>query len=333
VPKTKSSSCPIHVVFGKDRRRAIDTVHEITRSVLADADPQLSLRHFEGPDAVLADVLDELRTLPFLSPCRLVVIKEADPFISNYRQKLEKYLEKPSETGVLLLVADSFPGNTRLAKIAKQIGRVYPCELVKPRQLNDYLRDYAARTHQLTLDRNTAALLISLAGDNSGQLSAEIDKIATFLASPGRRRSKITPADIEALVGNNRHYDVFNVIDALTQSDIGRDLERLDRMLSQDRNAEYSAVGAFAWYFRRLYHARLMLDRGAPSAAVIKQLRVWSQPDQFIRQAQRMNISRLAQALKGLMNIDFSSKTGGGSVKSGLEKFIVQFCHGHAATV
>ena len=65
---------PIYVVYGPEsflRDQAIARIRELT--VGADPDP-LACSEFDG-DAELAEVLDELRTLPMLAPYRLVVVK------------------------------------------------------------------------------------------------------------------------------------------------------------------------------------------------------------------------------------------------------------------
>lgn len=333
----------IFVVYGKNRRAVADQVERITDQVLGRSDRQVSLTVFEGDQAVLADVLDALRTLPFLSERRLIIIRDADGFITAYRQNLEAYLDSPSPTGVLLLVPESFPGTTRLAKKTKKIGQVLSCEPVKPRDLPGYLAQYAKQTHCLDLPPRAAALLIELGGDESGMLCSEIDKLAAYLAVPeqeqgqvsgrgagGKRRIELE--DVQELVGKNRQYNVFNVIDAMTQGHVGKALTLLEQMLNQDRDAQYKAVGAFAWHFRRLYNGRLMLDQGVPGREIIGQLRIWSQPEAFLRQLKPLRIEAIASCLQSLMHIDLVSKTGSGTVRTGLEKLIIEFCRGQAVT-
>jgi DNA polymerase-3 subunit delta len=326
--KTQSKDdtiCPIYVVYGKDRRRVMDTTETITKKILGDADPQLALSQREGKDLELADVLDELRTLPFLSPCRLIVVKDADPFISTYRQELESYLEAPSSTGILVLLPESFPGNTRLAKKAAQVGQVLSCEPIKPRELPGYLTGYAKDQHNLRLNRDAAELLIELAGDDSGVLSCEIDKLAAYVTGPENRKSQITLQEVQAVVGQNRLYNVFNVIDALTEGKTSQALTLLNQMLSQDRDAQFTAVGAFAWHFRRLYQARLLMDKRVGDTEIIRQVRIWSNQNQFIRQVKQYRIEKIGSILKQLMRIDHASKSGGGTVRMGLEKLILEF--------
>jgi len=322
----------IFVVFGKNHRAVTKQIEQITERVLGESDRQVSLRSFEGDQAELAEVLDELRTLPFLSARRLVVVRDADEFISTYRQNLESYLENPSKTGVLLLVPASFPGNTRLAKKAKKLGVVISCEPVKGGDLPRYLARYAREKHGLTLTSEAAALLIELGGDDSGMLCSEVDKLAAYLSGPEQAKRRIEVEDVQALVGHNRQFNVFNVIDAMTQGQAGLALQLLDQMLSQDREAQYKAVGGFAWYFRRLYNGRLKLDRGVSGRAITRQLRIWSHPEAFVRQLKQLRIETIASCLQSLMHIDLLSKTGGGTVRSGLEKLILEFCRGQRAT-
>ena len=322
----KETIYPIYVVFGQDRRRVWDKSEEVLEEALAGCERQVSQSSYDGDEASLAEVLDGLRTLPFLSPRRVVLVKDADKFISEHRQSLEKYLEEPCPTGVLVLVARSFPANTRLAKRARQIGQVYNCEQIKPRALAEFIGKYALEKHQVRLPKEAAELLIELAGEDTGLLYGEIDKLATYMADPEKMRTEITRADVEELVGHNRQYNVFNVIDARTGGDAGEALKRLDYMLGQDRNAQYQAVGAFAWHFRRLYQARLLSGQGVGDQEIARRLRIWPRPEQFMRQVKRFSIEELAGCLGSLMRIDLASKSGWGTVRTGLEKMIIQFC-------
>ena len=148
---------PVYAVYGKDRRGISQQIELITDNLLGEDDHQVCLGSYDGDEIALADVLDELRTLPFLAQRRLVVIKNADSFVSAHREALEKYLEEPSPNGVLLLALSSFPANTRLAKRVKKIGQIYNCEPVQPRDLRKFLVDYAKNNHNTQLTPQAAA--------------------------------------------------------------------------------------------------------------------------------------------------------------------------------
>ncbi|MBI4580700.1 MAG: DNA polymerase III subunit delta, partial [Planctomycetes bacterium] len=111
-----SAVLPVYAVCGGEPFLKRQAMERITREVLGNADRSLALSEYDGTGPVeLAGVLDDLRTLPFLTERRLVVVREADKFITAYREALEDYAAKPSPTGVLLIECKSMPGNTRLA--------------------------------------------------------------------------------------------------------------------------------------------------------------------------------------------------------------------------
>ncbi len=316
---------PFYVIAGKDRRRAIDSLHHLVEQLLGDADPQLAMTNYDGGEAKLSEVLTDLNTLPFLSDYRLVVVKDADDFISQYRQALEDYQQNPSSTGILILQAESFPKTTRLAKAINKNGAFIDCSPVAAKELPVFLTDYAKKTYGLIMSERSARFLIEMIGDESGILCGEIDKIATFLADPQAPGTQITEDIILQLSGHNRQYTVFNVIDSMVSGQTRKALELLDAMMRLDREAEFSAVGAFAWHVRRLYRARILMDDRTNDAEILKKAGVWHNTREFLQQVRKLNIKKIAQALKRLAEIDYGQKTGGCSVKDGLEKFIVEF--------
>ena len=316
---------PIYVLSGTDRRRLIDQQHYITDMLVGDDDPQLMVSIYEGDKAELPVIIDELMTLPFLTQYRLVIINDADKFITAYREKLEAYLDNPSETGVLLMVVKSFPGNTRLAKKAAKVGWVEKFEDLKPYELPGFVQEYAKSEYNLKIKDPALSMLIGLTGDSCGELINEVDKIGTYLSGSGSK--EINCHEVELLVGNNRQYDAFNVIDAISNRNPAAALELLDQMLNQSRDAEFGVVGAFAWYFRKLYTARVLYSNRVPAGEIIKTVGVWHNKEAFMKLVAAMSGRDVANALDRLAEIDHATKVGLGTVKSGLEKFIVEFCH------
>src|SRR5262249_52314564 len=114
-PRTKLQ--PVYALHGDEdflKRRALHALRELVLGPEADA---FGLSTHAGDRAAFAAVHDELVTLPFLSPRRLVVVENADPFVTRHRAALEKYAAAPAATGVLVLDVKSWPANTRLAKL------------------------------------------------------------------------------------------------------------------------------------------------------------------------------------------------------------------------
>ena len=68
---------PVYVLHGSDTFLRDTHRAEIIGQAVGDADSQLCVCSFDAT-AELAEVLDELRTVPFLAPLRIAVVTDAD---------------------------------------------------------------------------------------------------------------------------------------------------------------------------------------------------------------------------------------------------------------
>ncbi|MCA1686637.1 MAG: DNA polymerase III subunit delta [Planctomycetia bacterium] len=88
---------PVYAVYGDDSFLRRETLQEVGLAALPGGeDDDLSVARFPGETTPLASVLDELRTLPFFSKRRLVIVEGADPFVTAHRKELEAYAEQPT---------------------------------------------------------------------------------------------------------------------------------------------------------------------------------------------------------------------------------------------
>src|SRR5262249_26611601 len=92
---------PVYAVFGTDHYLIHESIAAVSRAVFPASEEDPAITQYVGAQASLADVKDELFTLPFFSRRRLVIVEEADGFVTKYRKDLEAYLEQPSSSGIL----------------------------------------------------------------------------------------------------------------------------------------------------------------------------------------------------------------------------------------
>ncbi len=275
------------------------------------ADPQI---------VAVADILDELRTLPFLVEKRVVVVRGADEFISKNRQVLESYFDNPCPTGVLVLTVESWPAGTRLAKMLPKVGKLISVEQPKPWQLPGRLIRYASDAHSKELTSEAAELLVELAGDELGRLYSEVDKLALFADS----EKIITLQHVEQLIGHNRIFGAFAVIDACLAGGSAQTVHRLRNMFAEDKSAEYTVVGAFAFHFRRLFNAKVLFDKGVQPAEVAAKLRIWSNKEGFFAQLRRLSLQQIGDTIGALAQIDYEIKTGQTKAQVAIEKLVLE---------
>lgn len=308
------------VIAGKESSAVGARCQALLDELLEPEQRMTGLLSVEGAQVTIAEVLDELRTLPFLADRRVVVVKEADSFVSRYRPALEKYFDKPTGTGVLVLTVGSWPKTTKLAKKLAKIGRLI--ELVPPKrhELPKHLMDYAREAHHQTLDKAAAELLVELAGEDLAQLRNEVDKLSLF----ARGEKAVTVRHVAALAGHNRIFGVFEVIEAMIAGQPMQAVSRLRNMFEEDRNAEYTVVGAFAYHLRQMFNAKAMLQKGEAPPSVAQKLRIWRSKDRFFAQLRQTSLEQIGGYIAQLAAIDFAVKTGQAKTQVAMEQLVLR---------
>lgn len=240
---------PVYAVYGDDSFLRRETLSAICRQVLQGEEDEMGMVRFAGEQASLADVLDEVRTLPFFSKRKVVTVDSADPFVTAHRKELEAYCEHPSTAGVLILSVKVWSAATRLAKIVENVGLAVECKAPSERALPKWLVQMA-RSSRVELESDAAELLVELVGPEVGLLVVELEKLAVYVGT----RAKIQRDDVARMVGAGRLEEVWNLIDAATTGRGALALEQFDRLMGAGEApirflyAMYSSLG-------RVHHA------------------------------------------------------------------------------
>jgi len=309
----------IYVIYGSDVYLRDQYRSEITAAVLGDGDPQLCMSRYEA-DAELADVLDDLRTLPFLAARRLVIVDDADAFVSANRQALESYLDAPSPTGSLLLIVRSFPANTRLAKRVAKVGFKGDCSPPNPRDIPAWIRRRAARANR-TIENRAADLIAQWLGPDLGRIDSEMTKLALYTEG----RSAITVADVSAVVVATAGVSPWALTDALTASDAAGALRILEGLLT-GAGEEYRVLGLIGWHLRRVLKAKQMQIAGRSEAEILKAVRVFGRGQgPFRTLLDRRSWRQVNRDFRELIRTDLAMKTGRDG-KAALQRLIVALC-------
>jgi DNA polymerase-3 subunit delta len=324
--KSKKRNCPIYVIAGKERSLVDMEYRELLDKLVEPAQRMVSLFDADADTVTISQVLDELRTLPFLTDRRVVVIRGADDFVSANRQHLERYFESPSPSGVLVLTVSSWSAQTKLAKLLSKVGELISVEQPKPWQLPQRVRQYAKEAYGKEFEKGAAELLVELAGDELGRLYSEVDKLATF----ADKEKVITANHVELLIGHNRLFNAFAVIDAITSGEISKAVERLRSMFAEDKSTEYTVVGAFAFHFRRLFNAKVLLQKGLSTDQIANKVRVWSNREDFFAQVRKLSLRQIGQYLQKLAEIDHAIKTGQSKAQVAMEQLVLGLAAGSA---
>ncbi len=248
---------PIYAVSGDDAYLRDESIRSIARSALGTSDDDLAVARFAGDQVNLADVLDEVRTLPFLAPCRVVIVDAADPFVTAHRKGLEAYAERPSKAGVLVLSVKSWPGNTRLAKLIEKAGLAIDCKTPDERELPAWSIQLARSRFGVKLEDEAARLLVDLVGPEVGLLASEVEKLSVYVGE----RAAIGRDDVARMVGAGRVETIWRTVDAATTGQAAEAIADLDRLIASGE-APVRLLSGMSYSLQKIHHAgQLRLTR------------------------------------------------------------------------
>jgi len=243
------------VLFGDAPFLKQQVFQSLRKKVLSEEDAEFSLTRFEGNQALFPKVMEELATMAmFGGETRLVVVDEADSFISKYRAELEDYMAAPSKTGILLLNAGSFPSNTRLYKLVDTSGLAIDCKALTEAALSKWLVGWAKSQHKMACEPAAIEMLVDLIGPELGLLDQELIKLS-LLVVPGE---KLTTEQVRQNVGSWRTRTAWEMLDLTLSGNVPEAIRQLDRLIQSGE----SAVGLLAMTassLRRLAAATLLI--------------------------------------------------------------------------
>ena len=318
---------PIVLIFGEEEQRKSDALRAAVDELLSpEVDRCLALTELDGsrgdePGGLSpAAVFDDLATLPFLSDRRVVVIREADKFISAHRERLENYAQSPSKTGHLILCCRSVPKNTRLYKAAIAAGgRAVECKKLSGRALLDAAID-AARARGKRIAPPVAQRLVGLVGEELGAILGEIEKLCLFAGD----RAEIREQDVVELVGLSREEKIFACMDAAGAGDVRTALAAWHDVLATDRSAAFRAVGGVAFSFRKWLTAQRLASEGLSPKAIAPKAMMWGREALLGQILRRQPAAKIKRLLSRVADLDSQAKSGARSIETGIEALLLE---------
>jgi DNA polymerase-3 subunit delta len=229
----------LYVLWGDTSEQVDEILKEIEKIVLGKAPVDFNLDVFHK-FASAAEIVNQAKTLPLLSPRRLIVIKDFHEFKANQTKTLVPYFKNLSDTTCMVIVSLKEP-KEEILKAAK----VFPLAL-KERDIAGWAKD-RAKGLGFTLTEEAVDYLIELIGPDAGLLCMELDK----LALSGKKT--VSEKEIEALIGAQREYTPFQLIDAIRRKNKELSFRILHALLDSKNTTPYGILGALVWNYSQLY--------------------------------------------------------------------------------
>lgn len=254
--------CPI---FGSDRFLKLKALHHLAR-LLGGDDDEWSRVDLDGDNCEWRDVNDELasRSLFGGSGPKMVVIDNADKFVTNFRSELEDVQAKPPASAVLVLLVDKWLATTRLYKQANESGLQIDCNPPSPpnsrskkpddRAIAEWMTQYAEREYGLKLKKSAAQIVLELSDYQFGKIDQDLAKLSLYADQD------LTPNAVREIVGGWPQQTMWEAIDAALNGDAAKAIDLMDRFLKSGE-APIALFAQTSWAMRQMADAAERITR------------------------------------------------------------------------
>ncbi len=322
----------IRVFHGDDDFGISQAVGRLRDGLGADGLAESNTIVFEGRDFVPGAVVAAARTVPFLAPSRLVIVRgllrrldttartrrggdDTAPMRADGWDTFGEELNGLPETTELVFV-DVFPpgtGERRLRPNGAALRALAPAgdtdvrEFAAPRgrAVQDWIREQVA-AENARASGPAIARLADLIGPNLRLLDQEIRKLALYVGD-----RPIEPADVDLQVAPAREASIFAAVDAIVERRPGIAMRSLYRLLDGGASVQYILV-MLARQVRMLLLAKHLRGKGVDDAEIGSRigLRAGFALRKTLEQTGRFTPDYLARAHRDLLDAELETRSG-----------------------
>ena len=313
---------PVLLFVGDEKYLKEKAIDELKTSFSDGSAGDLDCKVFYANETPARDILDYVKTLPFLSSKRLVIVKEFEKLPEDERSRLISYIKKPPKNTYLVLDAK----DDSILKEDHDLGRyvdIKRFDRLTDTEVLSWIRSFITSKGKRAGDGAIEALA-ELQGANLVSLSNEIEKIITYAGD----RDEISLSDVEETVGRSAMSSTFDLVWAIGENSADKAV-RITADLASSGKKAYEVIGLLCWHFKRLLHARSLADQGESNYSIANALRVNKRSaGDFFRQMRAFNIEGIKSRLKVLLEADLDIKTTKYNPALILEIAVIRLCLG-----
>ncbi|MFQ5864902.1 MAG: DNA polymerase III subunit delta [bacterium] len=248
----KKQFSPVYFLYGKEDYFIEDALNRLIDAACDSATKDFNLDVFYGNEVEGAKIFDAASSYPMLADTRVVVVKEVDKLSASGLELLNKYLDKPASSTILVIISGKSGLRNKAISNIKSKSLWVECRPLYDRQVPKWIQDHL-KEKGLEISQEAVLLIHVRVGNNLRDIVNELEKIVLNLE--GRKR--IEPADVQNVVGLSRSYSVFDLTDAIGHKDLDKSLTILSRLLQSGE----SPTGILALITR--HFVNLMKVKGA----------------------------------------------------------------------
>lgn len=310
-------------LYGEDTYSSSKRLNQLKQKFKEEyGDINISIFDFEDKDLEFSRIAAEIKSMPFLSNKRLVIVKNLLKAGGKDRsKKMNDLTEKVPETTVLIFFEDK--ESDKRSALYKKLHKVAECQEFKPLrdgQLSNWVK-LGVEKRGGRISFNAAQRLALSVGQDLWRLSNEIDKLINF--AEGR---EIKPQDIDLLVQESIQAQIFDLVDALGAKDYKQALSVLNKLLKSGKKEPY-ILSMIVFGFRNLVLVKKVSKVTSDQREIAKKLSLHPYVVQkTLAAGKNFRKKELRDIYQELLETDIAIKTGKKEPSLALNLLIMEAC-------
>ncbi len=262
---------------------------------------------YDLEESSLSQALEDLDTYSFLSPKKVVIIRNIETINPDSSKKelehLYNYVANALETNLLIVVARKLNNTLKFVKDLKKNFTYLKCEVNLAEFIKDFFKDY-------TLESGVVRILEDYCNGDISKLNNECHKLKDF----AYQTKKITKKDIYELVemklGDSRDL-TFAFVRSLAEKNKQEALKNYKELLNYNNTEPLAIIGLIASQIRIMYQVKVLEKEHLSNKEIA--LKLGEKSDYRIAKTKELTHFYSEEELLKLMikleEIDFKSKT------------------------
>ncbi|MCG2710838.1 MAG: DNA polymerase III subunit delta [Candidatus Omnitrophica bacterium] len=316
----KSKKIDVLYLFTQEELFLKRQVEELLKdAVVGKTSADFNYNVFYAEDASIDEVLDTIKTNPFLGEKRLVILKDVEKY-SPHEKKLTVFLKNPAPKTVFIMETVKKSSDKFIKKIASFATEVMFSQL-NGFALNKWISEYAESKGK-QISSAGIALLLEKVGNELDVIVNALNKLFLYAGES----LIISEMDIESLIKKTRQDTRFSFLNALMSKHTGKALEMA---IELSRNGKHATdlIGLINWQLKRVERVKQLTESGFSKDRMAKELKITPYVLNIIHtQAARFTTQEIKRGFELLLSSDVAIKQGLKSPGLTLEILIVQLC-------
>ncbi len=251
---------PVYLFHGEEDFLSSEATQSVIDAALNAGDRGFNLDVVYGNEADAREIILHALSFPMMVERRVVVVRDMDKLAN--KELLSTYIENPSPTTSLVLLSTKPDFRKKPYATAKRTGSVFEFKPLYENQVPSWMVK-RVRQQGKDIESEASKMLTAHIGTSLREIQNELNKLYIFIGE----RKLITEADIRAVVGVSKEFNVFELQKTLGAKNLARSVEIMERMLDSGESGTL-IIFMLTRYFLALWRLSDLQRQGTSHNAI-----------------------------------------------------------------